>query len=344
MINPSRELSPAEIDRFNSDGVICLHNVLSPGEVEALRAVLSAQMEEHGTSKTSYDLESIARQIWDGKPHIDVGPADRFDVDALAGLIRADSDARPLFEEDDHDEPGCFLYKVGDWRNHRGLRDVGFDSCLPGIVAQLLGSNTVHWWEDSTFIKAPHTRLKTPFHQDLSYFQISGDQAVIVWIPLDPADMSNGVTRYVRASHRTGETYAPNMFLSQTVFPGAEDPKCPDIEGDEAAYDIIHFDVEPGDVIIHHVRTVHGAGANTTNRPRRAISFRYTGDGVRYFNKPGALPQTDTTGGLADGDRLYSPDYPLVWPKPWPGVSLADLYDNTVQTRTHFNPKQTRVA
>tara|TARA_R110000787_G_scaffold103390_3_gene209978 strand:+ start:188 stop:358 length:171 start_codon:yes stop_codon:yes gene_type:complete len=30
---------------------------------------------------------------------------------------------------------------------------------------------------------------------------------------------------------------------------------------------------------------------------------------------------------LGDGDRLVSVDYPIVWPRRWPGVNLAELYN-----------------
>ena len=321
-------LQQHHLDDFENDGVVCLRGLITSDEVQQLREVIEDQLQAHGESKTSYDLEDLAHQIWDGKNQIDAGAAERFDVQGLATVIRMDPDARPLFELDTHEDDGMFLYKVGDWRNHRGIRNVAFDSALPETVAALLNSDTLHWWEDSTFVKKPHTRLKTPFHQDLSYFQIDGDQSVIAWMPLDPANLENGVTRYVRGSHKWDKIFAPNMFLSQTTFPGAEDPKCPDIEGNEDHYDIVSFDVEPGDVIIHHVRTVHGAGGNTTDLPRRAISYRYTGDNVRFYNKPGALPQTDIIGDLEDGDRLYSRDYPVVWPKPWPGLKLAEVYQD----------------
>jgi hypothetical protein len=36
----------------------------------------------------------------------------------------------------------------------------------------------------------------------------------------------------------------------------------PDIDTDPSAFDIVSFDVEPGDVIIHHANTVHGSRGN----------------------------------------------------------------------------------
>lgn len=337
------QLTPAEQAVFEEDGVVCLRGVLSQAEILCLSEVIDTQVAGLGHTATGYDLESIAKQIWNGESHIEVGSADRFDVDGLAAVIRSDEDAKPMFEEDNHDSEGLFYYDVGGWKRHSGIRQVAFDSELPRVISELLKSETLNFWEDTTFVKAPHTRLKTPFHQDMSYFQIEGDQCVIAWVPIDSANEANGVVKYIRGSHKWGETYAPNMFLSQTVFPGAPNAKCPDIEADESKWDIFSFDVEPGDVIIHHVMTVHGAGGNLTDKPRRAISFRYTGDNVRYHAKPGALPQPDIQQPLENGSRLHSVDYPVVWPKPWPSVSLADLYDAT-STEVVSTNNNTRAA
>lgn len=241
-------------------------------------------------------------------------------------MIRADAQARPLQEEvEDHGE-GLFFHDVAAWKHDPGVREVAFDSALPEIAACLMNAVYVNFWEDTTFVKAPHTRQKTAFHQDLAYFQIEGDQCVVVWIPLDPASLESGVMQYVRGSHHWGETYAPNVFVSQTPFASSPEQRCPDIESAMEDYEIVSFDVEPGDVIIHHVNTVHGAGGNPSDRWRRAVSFRYCGDRVRYFDRPGAIPQVGVTHALKDGDRLFAADYPIVWPKPWPDMRLADVY------------------
>lgn len=324
-------LTEAEREAFQKDGVVCLRGVLTDTEIAKLRREIDRQMAVREQSQTGYDFEKISAQVWRGESAIDVGAAQRFDVDGLVGLIHADAAAQPLLEEDEASETGCFFYDVAGWRRSKEIRDVGFDSALPQLVGDLMGSETVRFWEDTTFVKSPHTRQKTAYHQDLTYFQIQGEQCVIAWIPLDPAGLDNGVMKYVRGSHLWGQSFAPNMFVSQTVFPGVVDPKCPNIDDEEDAYDIVHFDVEPGDVLIHHVRTLHGAGGNVTDRPRRAISFRYTGDDVRYHDKPGAMPQPDMWERPEEGARLETPDYPMVWPKPWPGISISDLFDSWLE-------------
>lgn len=307
-------VSDEELAAFDRDGVVCLRGRITPREIDLLRAAVARQLAALGQSATGYDFEALARQAWDPRASLDAGGASRFDMSRLKQLLASDPAARPLLEEDEAEAEGLFFYDAAGWRADAGIREAAFNSALPAIAAQLLRADEVRFWEDTTFVKAPHTRQKTAFHQDLAYFQIEGDQCLVAWIPLDPAGAQNGVTEYVRGSHKWGKVFAPNVFLSQTPFPGAQDPRCPDIEADRAAYDIVSFDVRPGDVIVHHVLTVHGAGGNRSGSWRRAVSFRYCGETVRYFNRPGATPQAFASGGLEDGDPLSGKDYPLVWP------------------------------
>jgi hypothetical protein len=65
----------------------------------------------------------------------------------------------------------------------------------------------------------------------------------------------------------------------------------PDIEANEADYDLVYFDAEPGDVIIHHPRTVHGSRGNVSAGQRRlAASIRYCGEDVRWQRKATEMP------------------------------------------------------
>lgn len=312
---------------FEADGVVCLRNQISPEEIEKLRLSIDRQTQGVSTSPTAYDFENIADQLWAASNGISAGEAARFEVNALAQMILADPTARPLQEPQAATKStGSFVYDASGWRHDDGIRELALDSVLPQLASELLGSECVNFWEDTTFVKTPNTRQKTAFHQDLGYNHFEGEQSIVFWIALDDVDQENGGMRYVRGSHKWGQVYAPNMFVAQTTMPGAQAPKVPDIEADEGAYDLIHFDVKPGDIIAHHVLCVHGAGGNMTSRQRRAISFQYCGDDVRYFERPGAAPRAYTIDKLNNGDRLYSRDFPTVWPRPWPGVKLSNLY------------------
>lgn len=304
-------------ETFERDGVVVVRNILTSPEIEVLRASVDQQVQMVGQSDTGYDFEAISKAIWDGEEKVESGAASRFDLENLKNIILSDPFASPLYEQRQKalkQSGGAFFYDAAAWRRFPGVKIVALYSKLPAYCAYLLRSTYLNFWEDTTFVKTPGTRQRTAFHQDLGYFQIKGDQCVIVWIPLDPADQSNGVTEYVRGSHRWPETFASNTFISQTPLPTSNGPRLPDIEGNRDNYDIVSFDVNPGDVVICHVRTVHGAGGNLSDRPRRAMSFRYCGDEVRYHKRVGALSEIANGSALQDGDPLFSDDYPMAWP------------------------------
>ena len=88
----------------------------------------------------------------------------------------------------------------------------------------------------------------------------------------------------------------------------------PDIDADRDGYDIVSWDLEPGDAYVFHGLTVHGAGGNLTGQVRRrGYTVRYTGDDVTYDTRPGTSKplQTDL---LAHGDALDCEMFPVVWP------------------------------
>ena len=320
---PHRLLQPQHVTDYERNGVVHIKGAVSPSEVNLLRRGIAKQMERQGESMSSYDFEDMQRQAFASSAvDLDFGSAERFDIDLLKFIVQADPDARPLRDplpplDGAHDEvkPGFFFHDAAGWKFHDEIRKVACESALPAIANGLMRSERTHFWEDTTFVKGPRTPQRTVCHQDWSYFQISGEQCCIVWIALDDVDAENGRMEYVRGSHLWGQPFAPNIFFAQSASPISPYEKLPDIEGKRDDYDIVAFDCAPGDVIVHHVMTVHGSGGNlSADRTRRAVSFRYCGDDIRYFDKPGAIEQQYLTTHLENGDPLHGPDYPLVFP------------------------------
>lgn len=326
-------VSDEDIKTYERDGVVCLRGVLSPLEIEGLRQGVSSQLANYGKTHTAYDFEAIAKQVFsqtssNENGEIDAGQADRFDLTEVQEILANDKELRPIRDVVKHDEGGMFFYDAAGWRFHEGIRKAALDSSLPSICTKLLDTTYLNFWEDTTFVKTPNTGQRTSFHQDYSYFQIQGEKCCIVWIPLDPVNYENGTMEYVRGSHKWGKKFAPNLLVSQSVFPDSPYEKTPDIEANPENYDIVSFDVQPGDVIIHHVMTVHGSRGNqSADKMRRAMSFRYCGDDITYYDRPGAIVQPYLKDKLKNGDRLFSKDYPIVFPRPYPEFELADKFE-----------------
>ena len=81
--------------------------------------------------------------------------------------------------------------------------------------------------------------------------------------------------------------------------------------------DLVLFNTVPGDVVVHHAGTIHGAGANrSATMRRRAVSVRYCGDGVRYRIRPGAPTKPHHSSELDGTEVVDHPACPLVWSRP----------------------------
>ncbi len=307
-------LDEKAVEDFLRNGVVHIKGALKESEVKALRKDVHKMMTSGSQSETAYDFEDLQKQYWSGSDSLRVDGADRFDLDFYKLILDSDRTARPMREDVDENAKGQFFYEAGQWRFHDGIRKVSQNSRLPAISASLLNSKYINFWEDTVFVKTPQTGQRTTFHQDWSYFQISGEKCCVIWVPLDTVTKENGAMEYIKGSHLWDKTYAPNLLISQTVDPTSPYEKMPDVEANREKFDIVSFDVEPGDIIVHHIKTVHGSGANTSkSMMRRAVALRYCGDDIRYFDKPGAIDQPYISHTLKNGDRLIADDYPLVW-------------------------------
>ena len=284
-----RAITAAEVDTFWLDGVVCLRGVLDRALLDAMAAPVGELVRARSLADMSAMGESLER-----------------------------SGETVLRDTTEGDEArGRFISGVDHWRGHEAFRFFACDSTLPAIAAALLGANTVYLWEDSLLVKEPGTKERTAWHQDLGYFHAAGEQICTTWCPLDPVTAATGAVRFVRASHRWSTVFRPNLFVSTMAIPGTRGDDVPDIDAmaERGDVDVLVFDTDPGDITVHHARTLHAAGANrSATQTRRAISVRYCGDDVRYHIRPGA-PMKAHHRDVHNGDVLGGPDAPVVWPR-----------------------------
>jgi hypothetical protein len=309
----ARPITQDEIAAYNVAGVVLLRGILDLAAVNTLRRCIDEAVASIHDSPMGYDLSAITRAAEQhDETALDDDSHGQHNVSGIMDYIRA-SGKQFLFD-DTHEKKGSFLLDTGISAKQRAFRRFVLDGAGPEIAAGLLQSERINFFGDQVFVKEPGTRERTAFHQDATYFEIEGDQCCVLWIPVDPVTLESGTMQYVRGSHRDGKLYAPNVFVAQTPLPGAQGELLPDIEGNPGAFDIVHFDVEPGDLIVHHYRTVHGTGGNNSRyQVRRAASIRYCGDDIRFCTRPWTPKQLHHTQRLNDGDPLSGPDFPVVW-------------------------------
>jgi len=213
------------------------------------------------------------------------------------------------------DKPGrTYIVDTRLWARFEGFRQFAFDSNIAEAAAIVMGSRQVRMYNDSMFVKEPSAPEPTPWHQDLPYFRLEGHKNCSAWIALDPANEASGAMSYALGSHRWGKLFRPVSFAKPGEYRSEEafDGPAPDIDADPKRYPTVTFDLQPGDVVFHHLRTLHKAGPNSSKGTRRRVhTIRFAGDGSTWIDRPYSTVEFQNE--LRDGDPLDGPDFPVLW-------------------------------
>jgi ectoine hydroxylase-related dioxygenase (phytanoyl-CoA dioxygenase family) len=253
-------------------------------------------------------LDAMAEPVEDALRHPSMT-----DLSEMGDGIAAATGATLLRDRPSAAATGHFRAGTDHWTVLPAFRDFALTSPLGAISARLLRSDTVRLYEDSVLVKEPGTPERTAFHQDLAYFHLDGTQLCTTWVPLDPVSADTGAVEFVAGSHRRPNRYRPNFFVTTMSMPDTEGEEVPEDAGTQDGERIVSFDTEPGDITVHHARTIHGANPNRSlQQRRRAISVRYAGDDAIFRIKRGA-PQKPHHAGMIEGEPLTDA-CPLAWP------------------------------
>jgi len=145
------------------------------------------------------------------------------------------------------------------------------------LAAQCLGGETVSLVQDVWFLKRAGAVERTPWHHD----NVILGPFCSVWVALDPTPREAAL-EFVSGSHKIPKLFMPKGFFENggtatdaasrfyldyhrgTGAPAGESlfSEIPDIEAERERHDIIGWDLEPGDCVVFHARTLHGAPGN----------------------------------------------------------------------------------
>lgn len=142
------------------------------------------------------------------------------------------------------------------------------------VVEALIGPDILLY--DSTFIiKEPHAPGFVSWHQDLTFWGLSDDAQVSMWLALSPATDLSGCMRMIPGSHKhgvydhkTGDRGDNVLFQGQTVD---------GINEDEA----VLCPLQPGEASFHHGWTLHASMPNRSDDRRIGLNVQYLAPHVR---------------------------------------------------------------
>jgi ectoine hydroxylase-related dioxygenase (phytanoyl-CoA dioxygenase family) len=226
----------------------------------------------------------------------------------------------------DHDDHGrTTLYDSQVWLDIEEYRAFVEGSPMAELAGRLMRATAVNFFFDAIFTRTTGAQFRTPFHQDEPFWSVEGYQTCSSWMPLVSVEKKSAL-EFVRGSHRWNQRYAQTNFgaltgddRDQVEYTDRDDViPFPDIESDRDQYDMLSWDMEPGDVAIFNARMIHGGSGNLApDRDLKVFNTQWLGDDVRIiFRDEGMDPDHRDVmieHGLAPGDRVSGPLYPEIW-------------------------------
>jgi ectoine hydroxylase-related dioxygenase (phytanoyl-CoA dioxygenase family) len=150
------------------------------------------------------------------------------------------------------------------------LRQSKLASSALSIAEQILGPKLENDLEHA-ICKPPFNGAATPWHQDDAFHRKGSGvpESISIWMPLQDVTVENGCMRYIRGSNH-GPLYPHRSPRNDPRIHGLETIAPPDLTH------CVAVPMRAGDAVIHLSRTLHGAGINTSDQPRRAYILGYS--------------------------------------------------------------------
>ncbi|MGE0094433.1 MAG: phytanoyl-CoA dioxygenase family protein [Alphaproteobacteria bacterium] len=246
-----------------------------------------------------------------------------FDAGWIEHLKGAVSVARtrpgPNFQNHTVDgEAGGFFSDLQMARRVPAFNEFMTGSPVAEIAGRLMRSRRVNLLHDAMWVKESGTSRRTPLHHDQPFYCMEGDQMCVVWVPLDPVAQDTAL-QAIPGSHRWGRKFRPERinggwYDGYGNDDGFEPP--PDVTRARRDFDLVSWDMQPGDCLAFHGMTLHGAPGNQASRPRRAVSFVMVGDDSVYVERGREIQPSYEGNGLQPGEPIDNDYFARLWTRP----------------------------
>ena len=217
----------------------------------------------------------------------------------------------------------AYLEDYWTWDLVPEFKDFVFNSPYAKIASELMSAKKINLVMDNWFLREAGSKSSTPFHHDVSYFDMEGTMCVL-WLPLQATKRNEGVV-WVKGSHLWNKLFLRVLFKDghkvegkERVIDGKKYELPPDILGNKDKYEFLKWDCELGDCVIFDMRTLHGTLSSLI--PKKTLSrytlrvakedskISYIGDWTSY-NYRKAMQDA----GYKNGDPLGGKMFPILY-------------------------------
>lgn len=211
----------------------------------------------------------------------------------------------PMEERSLYDK--AFIQVHNLWRHSERVRELACCKRLAQIAGELMGTKGIRMWHDQALYKEPGGGF-TPWHVDQQYWPMASSMSVTAWIPLQPVPIEMGPLCFGRGSHlkHIGRDLEISEDSEREIREAVNREKIVEVQEPFAL----------GDVSYHLGWTLHRAGPNQTNEPRRVFTIIYMDSEMRLAKPKNKNQQLDWevwTPGTQIGEIMDDPLNPILW-------------------------------
>lgn len=163
----------------------------------------------------------------------------------------------------------------------RLFQQVGRHPEVVAILKALIGSDRICLSQNHhncVMTKHPGFSSVTSWHQDIRYWRFDRRELVSTWLALGPENAANGGLLVIPGSHQLD--FEPGQF-DASLFLRTDLP-----DNEELLSRAIPVELEAGDMLFFHSRTLHAAGQNESSVIKRSLVYTYRAED----NQP--IPET----------------------------------------------------
>ena len=188
-------------------------------------------------------------------------------------------------------------YLLFDWADR-----IAFDPRVLDAVEDLIGPDILVY-HSTIFVKEANTPAFVHWHQDGAYFFLEPAEQVTAWIALSEASEKAGCMRVIPGSNRF-------EWLEHRDDPSPDNmiPRGQGVLGRYGEADGVPMALKPGQMSLHHTRTLHASGPNRNDDRRIGVNISFIPAHVKPLGtpRPGALLArgVDRFGHFAPEQRL----------------------------------------
>jgi len=234
-------------------------------------------------------------------------------IDLLrTGFEKVLKEPGPHARENVKNEEGRFFEDYCNWQRITEFKNFAEESPAAQIVAEATGSKSIQLFHEHIFVKDPGTTKETPWHQDMPYYCVEGNDTGSFWIPLDPISKENSL-QILLGSHKLPKLVRPTKWSNNQPWYSNDNNFMDMSDITILEKNILKPEMSLGDAILFNFKALHSSPGNSENIPRRAFSMRFMGDDVKYIDRDGETSPPFKGIDLKMGAKMREDWFPVVW-------------------------------